>query len=156
MRKITIVGPDDKVALVKELVKAILGMEIVEVKDMDSIEEFQRKSPMERLDFAIRRVDSEEGLLVNRYDFAWLYAAIQYELLKGIKAFYSVESFRQYLIIIGIKNIPSNSSITGKYSCLQCKYPNWKFTDKRGRCTTEEQRRINVVKRFLSLYYKGK
>ena len=66
MRKITIVGPDDKVALVKELVKAILGMEIVEVKDMDSIEEFQRKSPMERLDFAIRRVDSEEGLLVNR------------------------------------------------------------------------------------------
>ena len=36
------------------------------------------------------------------------------------------------------------------------KYPDWKFTDKRGRDTNEEQRRINVVKRFLSLYYKGK
>ena len=55
MRKITIVVPDDKVALVEELVKAIPDMEIVEAKDVDSIEEFQRKPPMERLDFAIRR-----------------------------------------------------------------------------------------------------
>jgi hypothetical protein len=156
MRKISIVVPDDKVALVEELVKAIPGMEIVEVKDVDGIEEFQRKPPMERLDFAIRSVESEKGLLVNRYDYAWLYAAIQLDLLKGIEAFYSVESFRQYLIKIGIKNIPSNSTITGKYGCLQCKYPDWKFTDKRGRYTNEEQRRINVVKRFLSLYYKGK
>jgi len=52
MRKFTIVVPDDKVALVEELVKAIPDMEIVEVKDVDSIEEFQRKPPMERLDFA--------------------------------------------------------------------------------------------------------
>ena len=156
MRKISIVGPDDKVALVKELVMAIPGMEIIEVKDVDGIEEFQRKPAMERLDFAIRRVESEKGLLVYRYDFAWLYAAIQHNLLKGIEAFSSVESFRQYLINIGIKNIPSNSTITGKYGCLQCKYPNWEFTDKRGRYTNEKQRRINVVKRFLSLYNKGK
>ena len=61
MRKISIVGPDDKVALVKELVMAIPGMEIIEVKDVDSIEEFQRKPPMERLDFAIRRVDNTIG-----------------------------------------------------------------------------------------------
>ena len=77
MRKITIVGPDKKMALVEELVKAIPDMEIVDVKDVDIIEEFQRKSPMERLEFAIRSVDSEKGLLENRYDFAWLYTAIQ-------------------------------------------------------------------------------
>jgi hypothetical protein len=156
MRKITIVVPDDKVALVEELVKAIPDMEIVEVKHVDSIEEFQRKPPMERLDFAIRRIDSEKGLLVNRYDFAWLYAAVQHKLLKGIEAFHSVDSFRQHLINIGIKNVPSNSAITGKYGCVQHRFPDWKFTDKRGRDTTEVQRRINVVKRFLSLYYKGK
>lgn len=156
MRKLTIVGPDDKVALVQDLVKAINDMEIVEVEDMDSIEKFQRKSPMERLDFAIRRVDSEKGLLVNRYDFAWLYAAVQHKQLKGVEPFHSVESFRQHLINIGIKNVPSNSTIIGKYSSLQNKYPNWKFTDKRGRDATEEQRRINVAKRFLSLYHKGK
>ena len=155
MRQITIVVPDDKMALVRELVKAIVDMEIVEVKDMDSNEEFQRKSPMERLDFALHRIDSEKGLLVNRYDFAWLYAAVQQKLLKGLEAFHSVESFRQHLINNGM-NVPSNSTITIKYSCIQNKFPDWNFTDKHGRDTSERQRRINVVKRFLSLYYKGK
>ena len=50
MKKVTIVLPDDKLALIEELVKAITDMEIVEVKDMGSTEEFQRKSPKERLD----------------------------------------------------------------------------------------------------------
>ena len=96
MRKLTIVGPDDKVALVEKLIKAIPDMELVEVEDVEEIEEFQRKPPMERLDFAIRSVDSEEGLLANRYDFAWLYAAIQQGQLKGIEKYKSVESFRQH------------------------------------------------------------
>lgn len=153
MRKITIVGPDDKVALVRELVKAIPDMEIVEVKDVDSIEEFQRKPPMERLEFAIRRVDSEKGLLVNRYDFAWLYAAIQNKLLKGIEKYKSVNSFRQHLINLGIKNVPSNSTISCWYGYLRHLHPDWVFSD----CdATEGQRRINVAKRFLSLYTKGK
>ena len=153
MRKLTIVGPDDKVALVEELVKAIPDMEIVEVKDVDSIEEFQRKTPMERLDFAIRRIDSEKGVLVNRYDFAWLYAAVQEGKLKGIEKFKSVNSFRQRLKNIGIKKVPSNSTISCWYGYLRHKYPDWVFTDCDG---TEGQRRINVAKRFLSFYNKGK
>ena len=154
MKKVTIVVPDDKMALVEELVKAITDMEIVEVKDMGSTEEFQRKSPKERLDFAIHAIVEEEGLLANRYDFAWLYAAIQEELLKGIKMFHSVESFRLYLINIGIKNVPSNSTISDRFACLRHNYPDWVFPDN---CDTKEtQRRINIAKRFLSLYFKGK
>ena len=153
MRKLTIVGPDDKVALVEKLVTAIAEMEIVEVKDVDSIEEFQRKTPMERLDFAIRRIDSEKGMLVKRYDFAWLYAAVQEDQLKGIEKFKSVNSFRQRLKNIGIKKVPSNSTISCWYGYLRHKYPNWLFSDCDGR---EGQRRINVAKRFLSLFNKGK
>ena len=153
MRKITIVGPDDKVALVRELAMAIPDMEIVEVKDVDSIEEFQRKPPMERLDFAIRSVASEKGLLVNRYDFAWLYTAVQEGQLKGIDKYKSVNSFRRHLINISIKNVPSNSTISCWFGYLRHKYPNWVFSD----CdATERQRRINVAKRFLCLYNKGK
>ena len=154
MKKVTIVVPDDKMALVEELVKAITDMEIVEVKDMDSTEEFQRKSPKERLDFAIHAIVEEEGLLANRYDFAWLYAAIQEELLKGIKMFHSVASFRQYLINIGIQNVPSNSPISDRFGCLRHNYPDWVFSDNSD--TKETQRRINIAKRFLSLYFKGK
>ena len=144
---------DERMALLEEFVKAITGMEIVEVKNMDSIEEFQRKPPMERLDFAIRRVNSEKGLLANRYDFAWLYAAVQQGQVKGIEKYKSVKSFRQHLINIVIKNVPSNSTISYWYGCLRHQYPEWVFSD----CdATEGQRRINVAKRFLSLYYKGK
>jgi hypothetical protein len=154
MKKLIIVVPDDKMALVEELVKAITDMEIVEVKDMGSTEEFQRKSPEERLDFAIHAIVEEKGLLANRYDFAWLYAAIQEELLKGIKMFHSVESYRQYLINIGIQNVPSNSTISDRFGCLRHKYPDWAFSDN---CDTKEtQRRINIAKRFLSLFFKGK
>lgn len=153
MKKLTIVVPDDKLALVKDLFEAIPGMEIVEVEDIDSIEEFQRKAPMERLDFAIRSVESEEGLLANRYDFAWLYAAIQQGQLKGIEKYKSVDSFRQHLNNIGIKNIPSNSTISCWYGNLRHQYPDWAFSN----CdATERQRRINVAKRFLSLFNKGK
>ena len=154
MRKITIVVPDDKLTLIDELVKAIADMEIVEVKDMGSIEEFQRKSPLERLDIAIRAVATEKGLVANQYDYAWLYAAIQQEQLKGIEKFHSVDSFRQHLTNIGIKNVPSNSTISGRYGCLRHKYPDWVFSD--GCDATEAQRRINVAKRFLSFFYKGK
>ena len=154
MKKVTIVVPDDKLALIEELVKAITDMEIVEVKDLGSTEEFLRKSPKERLDFAIHVIMEEKGLLANRYDFAWLYAAIQEELLKGIKMFHSVDSFRQYLINIGIKNVPSNSTISDRFACLRHNYPDWAFSDN---CDTKEaQRRINIAKRFLSLYFKGK
>ena len=153
MRKITIVVPDDKLALVERLVEAVPGMEIVDIKEVDHIEDFQRKSPMERLDFAIRHVDSEKGLLVNRYDFAWLYAAVQHKLLKDVEPFHSVESFRQHLNNIGIKNIPSNSTISCWYGNLRHQYPDWVFSN----CdATERQRRINVAKRFLSVFYKGK
>ena len=152
MKKVTIVVPDDKMALVEELVKAITDMEIVEVKDMGSTEEFQRKSPKERLDFAIHAIVEEEGLLANRYDFAWLYAAIQEGQLKGIEKYKSVNSFRQHLINIGIKNVPSISTISCWFGYLHQKYPDWVFSD----CdATERQRRINVAKRFLCLFTKG-
>ena len=154
MKKVTMMVPDDKMALVVELSKAITDMEIVEVNDVDSIVEFQRKSPMDRFDFAIHAVVSEKGLMANQYDYAWLYAMVQQEQLKGVEKFHSVDSFRQYLINIGFKDVPSNSTISGRYGCLRHKFPDWVFSD--GCDATEAQRRINIAKRFLCLFLKGK
>ena len=154
MKKVIMMVPDDKMALVVELSKAIIDMEIVEVADVDSIVEFQRKLPMERFDFAIHAVVSEKGLMANQYDYAWLYAMVQQEQLKGVEKFHSVDSFRQYLINMGIKDVPSNSTISGRYGCLRHKFPDWVFSD--GCDITEAQRRINIAKRFLCLFMKGK
>ena len=154
MKKVTLMVPDDKMALVEELCKAITDMEIAEVNDVDSIVEFQRKSPMERFDFAIHAVVSEKGLMANQYDYAWLYAMVQQEQLKGVEKFRSVDSFRQYLINIAVKDVPSNSTISGRYGCVRHKFPDWVFSD--GCDATEAQRRINIAKRFLCLFLKGK
>jgi len=154
MKKVIMMVPDDKMALVVELSKAITDMEIVEVNDVDSIVEIQRKSPMERFDFAIHAVVSEKGLMANQYDYAWLYAMVQQEQLKGVEKFHSVDSFRQYLNNMGIKDVPSNSTISGRYGCLRHKFPDWVFSD--GCDITEVQRRINIAKRFLCLFMKGK
>lgn len=153
MKKVTLLVPDENMALVDNLVKAITGMEIVDIKDVGSIEEFQRKTPKERLDHALIVLVQEKGVIANKYDFAWLYAVVKEGYLKDIKIYSSVKSFRQYLKDIGIQNVPSNSTISDKYGCLKGKFPNWTFSD----CDiTESQRRINVAKRFLSLYHKGK
>ena len=154
MKKVTMMVPDDKMALVVELSKAITDMEIVEVNDVDSIVEFQRKSPMERFDFALHAVVSEKGLMANQYDYAWLYAMVQQEQLKGVEKFRSVDSFRQYLINIAVNDVPSNSTISGRYGCVRHKFPDWVFSD--GCDATEAQRRINIAKRFLCLFLKGK
>lgn len=153
MKEVRLIVPDNKMALIKELVKAIPEMEIVEVKDVESIDEFQRKSPMERFGFAIKAIVTEKSVIANLYDFAWIYSAVQEGSLKGIKMFCSVNSFRQYLFDIGIENVPSNSTISDKCILQNKPFPDWKYPD----CdVTETQRRINVVKRFLCLYNKGK
>jgi ASC-1-like (ASCH) protein len=153
MRKVTIMVPDDKMALLEELVKAIFDMEIVEVKEVDSIEEFQRKSPMERFDFALSAIVTEKGVIIKRYDFAWIYSVVQEGSVKDIDMFSSVKSFRQHLFNIGIDNVPSNSTISDRLAHKRNRFPSWEFSD----CDiTEAQRRINVVKRLLCLYNKGK
>jgi len=153
MKEVKMVVPDNGMALIKELVKVIPEMEIVEVKDVESTDEFQRKSPMERFDFAIKAIVAEKSVIANRYDFAWIYSAVQEGSLKGIRMFNSVKSFRQYLLDKGIENVPSNSTISDKYVLQNKPFPDWKFSD----CdVTETQRRINIVRRLLCLYNKGK
>lgn len=153
MRKVSIIVPDDKMALLEELVKAITDMEIVEVENVEYIEEFKRKSAKERFDFALRTIVAEEGVIVNKYDFAWIYYAVQEGSVKGIKMFKSVKSFCNYLEDINIKNVPSNSTISDKVVNHKKPFPDWEFND----CDLKEaQHRINVVKRFLCLYNKGK
>lgn len=152
MKKVTLMVPDERMALLEGLAKAITDMEIIEVKNVEYIEEYQRKSAMERFDFALKAVVAEKGVIVNLYDYAWIYTAVQEGSVKGITMFSSVNSFRKHLKKIGIKNVPSNSTISDKVVYQDKPFPIWKYD-----CDiTEVKRRINVVKRFLCLYNKGK
>ena len=92
----------------------------------------------------------DEGLIKHKYDFAWLYAAIQKGLADGIAEFVSVKSFITYVTNLGIRGIAANSTLAQYYSYVQGKFPDWTFSDTRN--AIEKSRRINLVKRFLKLF----
>jgi hypothetical protein len=57
-----------------------------------------------------------------------------------------------YLEGLQLVDLPEVSSVKKAYGNVLGDFPNWTFQD---RDTTEATRRINVAKRFLSIYRKG-
>ena len=152
-----IVNVDDLFAeTFKNFVGTIEHVKIVSEKSVDSIDEFRRQSPEVRLDYALRQIVTEKDVIKHQYDYAWLYAAIQGKLMEGVKPFSSVKDFLKHLEKLGIANIPSNSIVSDNYMSTLNKetFPNWKFSEDCG--IDETNRRIQVVKRFLALFNKGK
>jgi hypothetical protein len=68
---------------------------------------------------------------------------------EGLPKFNTPRSFINYMKTLGINNLPSEDSINRKQNTFIGTFPNWEFTD----CdTTEGTRRINIGKRFLSIF----
>ncbi len=88
-----------------------------------------------------------EKVLKNLYDYTWVMETMNQT--QGMPDFSTPSSFISYLKGISIVRLPSEDSINRKQNTFTGVFPNWEFTD----CdTTEANRRINVGKRFLSIY----
>jgi hypothetical protein len=91
----------------------------------------------------------EEKVLKHLYDYTWVMETMNQT--EGMPHFNTLASFITYLKNIGIESLPSEDSINKKQNVFSGTFPNWVFTD----CDhTEATRRINVGKRFMSLYRK--
>ena len=91
----------------------------------------------------------EEKVLKHLYDYTWVLETMNQT--EGMPHFNTPASFITYLKNIGIESLPSEDSINKKQTVFSGTFPNWVFTD----CDhTEATRRINVGKRFMSLYRK--
>jgi hypothetical protein len=96
------------------------------------------------------KVMNEEGTLKHLYDYTWVMEVMNQT--KDLPHFDTPASFITYMEDLGIRRLPSESTINKKQGKFNGKFPNWVFTD----CDkTEAMRRINVGKRFLSLYRKS-
>ena len=95
-------------------------------------------------------VMNEEGMLKHLYDYTWMMEVMNQT--KDMPKFDTPASFITYMEDLGIKRLPSEDTIIKKKNKFTGIFPDWKFTD----CdTTEATRRINVGKRFLSLFRKS-
>ena len=98
----------------------------------------------------------ENKLKLNRYDYVWLmiYFNEKHDEKKFPLFFYSVQSFRDYLVkelqISGIGSV----SLMSQYSNYQFgRFPEWTFSDTED--SRERLRRVNIVNRFLSIIVKN-
>ena len=103
----------------------------------------------ERVRKAVLTLKSE-GVLRHLYDYTWLMVVMNQT--EGLPSFDTPQSFVTYLEGLQLADLPEVSSVKKAYGNVLGNFPNWTFLD---RDTTEATRRINVAKRFLSIYRKG-
>jgi hypothetical protein len=150
MKEITFRVPDELVQLLEEWVKHIPEMEIV--------------CRQESTDYGLGDMDCKmayalEVLNQNRtirhlYDYTWVMVAISDEAIKGLRGFKSPQSFMDYLSSLGVKRIPSRTTLSTFYNKVLGTYPDWEFTDTDD--PQETLRRKNVVKQLISALNKAK
>lgn len=98
----------------------------------------------------------KEGLLVRKYDYAWIMKYINEEHIKAKGLFFSsVKSYRTYITnYMGHDDVAGLSTLSDYYSNVCGRHPEWTFTDTDD--ATERLRRINLAKRFEVIYTRGK
>lgn len=91
-----------------------------------------------------------EGTLKHLYDYTWVMMVMNET--DGMPRFDTPTSFVSYIGALGVKKLPTKSTINKVQSKAFGKFPNWEFTD----CDQSEAiRRTNVAKRFLNIYRKS-
>lgn len=92
----------------------------------------------------------DEREIKHLYDYTWLMQAMNDT--KDLPHFDNPQSFINYMEMLGIEALPEVSTVKKAYGKVVGTFPQWTFLDADA---TESNRRVNVVKRFISAYRKG-
>lgn len=152
MTEITLRVTDQLAALIESLAAHMPEVEIVKREEQpqgyDGLSDIDH-----RVALAIS-VLQRNGALRNLYDYTWIMVAIGDGMIEELGAFRSPQSFMDYLHGLGIKNVPSRSTLSAWYGRVLGKYPDWEFTDTSD--PKEILRRKNVFRQFLCAIRHGK
>ena len=115
-------------------------------------EEFGENDINRRVCHAVELLQKEHAFK-RAFDYKWIMEVINQGHLKGLNKFDNPNSFREYLIGIGVKNVPSRGTLYNRKWECRGEFPNLTFTDTDN--PAEVLRRNNVGRRFLSAVNKG-
>ena len=90
----------------------------------------------------------KEKVIRHAFDYKWILEVMNQGQVKGLGKFDNPNSYREYLISIGVKNVPSRGTLYNRKWECRGEYPNLTFTDTEN--PTETLRRNNVGRRFLN------
>ena len=144
MKEITLRVPDSMVPLIEEWVKHIPEIELASLEESGvyEIDEINR-----RMALALKILKENRAIRYS-YDYTWIMVAIGDGVVNGLSGFRSPKSFIEYLINLGVKSVPSRSTVSTWFGRVIGKYPDWEFTDTKD--PNEIMRRKNIVRQLLS------
>ena len=149
MKEITLRVPDSMVPLIEEWVKHIPEIELASLEESGvyEIDEINR-----RISLALKILKENRAIRYG-YDYTWIMVAIGDGVVNGLSGFRSPKSFIEYLINLGVKSVPSRSTVSAWFGRVIGKYPDWEFTDTKD--PNEIMRRKNIVRQLLSALNKA-
>ena len=149
MKEITLRVPDSMVPLIEEWVKHIPEIELASLEESGvyEIDEINR-----RISLAMKILKENRAIRYG-YDYTWIMVAIGDGVVEGLSGFRSPKSFIEYLINLGVKSVPSRSTVSTWFGRVIGKYPDWEFTDTKD--PNEIMRRKNIVRQLLSALNKA-
>ena len=149
MKEITLRVPASMVPLIEEWVKHIPEIELASLEESGVYEtdEINR-----RISLALKILKENRAIRYG-YDYTWIMVAIGDGVVNGLSGFRSPKSFIEYLINLGVKSVPSRSTVSTWFGRVIGKYPDWEFTDTKD--PNEIMRRKNIVRQLLSALNKA-
>ena len=149
MQEITLRVPESMVPLIEEWVKHIPEIELASLEESGvyEIDEINR-----RMALALKILKANRAIRYG-YDYTWIMVAIGDGVVNGLSGFRSPKSFIEYLINLGVKSVPSRSTVSTWFGRVIGKYPDWEFTDTKD--PNEIMRRKNIVRQLLSALNKA-
>lgn len=149
MKEITLRVPESLVPLIEEWVRHIPEIELASLKESGVYEtdEINR-----RISLALKILKENRAIRYG-YDYTWIMVAIGDGVVNGLSGFRSPKSFIEYLINLGVKSVPSRSTVSTWFGRVIGKYPEWDFTDTKD--PNEIMRRKNIVRQLLSALNKA-
>lgn len=149
MQEITLRVPESMVPLIEEWVKHIPEIELASLEESGvyEIDEINR-----RMALALKILKENRAIRYG-YDYTWIMVAIGDGVVNGLSGFRSPKSFIEYLINLGVKSVPSRSTVSTWFGRVIGKYPYWEFTDTKD--PNEIMRRKNIVRQLLSALNKA-
>ena len=137
------------VPLIEEWVRHIPEIELASLKESGAYEtdEINR-----RMALALKILKENRAIRYS-YDYTWIMVVIGDGVVNGLSGFRSPKSFIEYLINLGVKSVPSRSTVSTWFGRVIGKYPDWEFTDTKD--PNEIMRRKNIVRQLLSALNKA-
>ena len=92
----------------------------------------------------------KERVIRHKYDYAFIFMAINEGIITGMDPFFSPQNFIDYLRMLEIKDLPCRATLSNMCTYTQGEYPQWDYCPAVD--TAEELRRRNIVVRFSSAF----